>query len=127
MRNIEEIVTIDFDNIMERIDNALICLIDFLPCKMRISGGRKGLHFKKYCTNEEEYKCALLVRERYDDLKRLFADSINEKAGLQTNILLGNYYFDGEFKKAGEWVMVENKSEAEAKLNKLIDVINNGK
>jgi hypothetical protein len=70
------VVTVDFDNYRERIDQARKCLTGFLPCKARISGGREGLHILKTCVDETEYAHALALRERYDDPDRWVQDRL---------------------------------------------------
>jgi len=120
-----KIVTIDFDNFTENIDEAYQCLIDFLPCKVRISGGGNGLHFKKYCF-DESYKNAFVIREKYDDPKRLYVDRINERAGLTTNILLGHFCFKNETRIASEWITVRNKEDADLEFKNITERIKNG-
>ncbi len=118
-----KIVTIDFDNFTERIDEAYQCLIDFLPCKVRISGGWNGLHFKKYCKEGDEFNRAWLLREKYDDPKRLCISILNGKVGMDTNVLLGHFCFRNKTTIAGEWIIVRNVDEANTEFKIISDKI----
>lgn len=110
-------VTVDFDNYMERIDEAKKCLVDFLPCKVRISGGKRGLHILKICANETDYSHALHLRKKYDDPKRFFIDEIRAKKGLVGNVLSDIKCIGNIVKVADKWVDIENKNDIEVFLN----------
>jgi hypothetical protein len=97
-------VTVDFDNFRERINEARQCLLDFLPCEVRISAGRLGLHIKKTCYNEIEHSHALSLRTKYDDPKRLLIDRLRAEKGLTGEILLRKKCIGQDTKEAGEWV-----------------------
>lgn len=105
------VVTVDFDNFRQRIDGAKQCLIDFLPCQVRISGGGNGLHIKKLCNNEIEYCQAILLKQKYDDPKRRAIDAVRKKVGLTGEILFSDKRIGRERGTAGEWVNIENKSD----------------
>ncbi len=101
-------VTIDLDR--ERFDKVEKCLIDFLPCYARLSSGH-GMHILKLCFDEETYKKALLLRNKYDDPERQVIDKIRTEHGLTGNLLLGIKGFRNERKIAGKWIKIENKED----------------
>ncbi len=105
------IVTVDFDNFRERIDEARQCLINFLPCKVRISASGTGLHVKKFCSSEDEYSHALALKKKYDDPRRIENDAARKEHGLTGDILFFDKWIGGERKIAGEWKDFESKSD----------------
>lgn len=105
------IVTIDFDNFRQRIDEARECLINFLPCKVRISASGEGLHIKISCSNEDEYSRALALKNQYDDLRRIEIDSKRKEHGLTGDILFSDKWIGGNRKVAGRWINFESKNE----------------
>jgi hypothetical protein len=98
------LVTIDFDDFRNRIDDAKQCIINLLPCQARISAGGDGLHIKKTCYNEIEHSHALSLRTKYDDPKRLLIDRLRAEKGLTGEILLRKKCIGQDTKEAGEWV-----------------------
>jgi hypothetical protein len=106
-----QVVKVDFDNFRERIDDAKRCIIHFLPCKVRISSGRNGLHIKKFCHNEIEYSYALSLKQKFDDPVRLKIDALRKEHGLIGDITFSVKCIDEEIKIAGEWVNFETESD----------------
>jgi hypothetical protein len=104
-------VYIDFDDFRQRIFELRQCLIDFLPCRVRISAGGNGLHIKKLCNNESEYSSALILKKKHDDPKRLAIDEAREKVGLNGEILFFSKNIGEERGTAGEWKDIENESD----------------
>jgi hypothetical protein len=104
-------VYVDFDNFRQRIDEARQCLIDFLPCQVRISSSGNGFHVKKLCNNESEYSSALILKKKYDDPKRIAIDEAREKVGLNGDILFSTKCIGGKRGTAGEWIYIENESD----------------
>lgn len=107
----KQVVTVDFDNFRERINEAKKCIINFLPCKVRISSGRQGLHIKKICHNEIEYSHALSLKIQYDDPRRLKIDAIRKELGLTGDILFKEKCVGKDRKIAGEWIDFESESD----------------
>ncbi len=105
------LVTVDFDNFESRIDDAKQCIIDFLPCEVRISAGGLGLHIKKTCYNEVEYSHALLLKSKYDDPNRLQIDALRAEKGLTEEVLFGKKCIGRDMKEAGEWVNFDSESD----------------
>jgi hypothetical protein len=105
------VVYVDFDNFRQRIDEAKQCLIEFLPCLVRISSSRNGLHIKKICNNEIEHSCALSLKQKYDDPKRIAIDALRKKVGLTSEILFFVKCIGQERRVAGEWIEFESESD----------------
>ena len=105
------VVTVDFDNFRQRIDEARECLIKFLACKVRRSSSGEGLHMKKSCSSEAEYSHALALKNKYDDPRRIEIDAIRKEHGLTSDILFSDKWIDGDRKVAGSWVNFESKNE----------------
>lgn len=105
------VVTVDFDNFRQRIDEARECLIDFLPCKVRISASGEGLHVKKFCSSEAEYSRALALKKEYDDPRRIELDIKRKEHGLTGDLLFFEKWIEGIRKVAGRWINFESKNE----------------
>lgn len=106
-----QIVTVDFDDFRCRIDVARQCIINFLPCEVRISSGGNGLHIKKTCYNEIELSNALFLKNKYDDPKRLAIDALRAEKGLIRDILFKQKCIGQNIKEAGEWVIFDSESD----------------
>lgn len=107
-----QMITIDLDDFMSRIEDARQCIIDLLPCKVRISSGKNGLHIKKICYNEIELSNALLVKNKYDDPKRLEIDALRNDLRLTKEILFGRKSLGHDSKEADEWVLFHRRKDA---------------
>lgn len=99
-----KIVTIDFDDFRKRIDDARQCIINLLPCKVRISSGGDGLHIKKKCYNQIELSNALSLKKKYDDHKRQEIDALNAGLGLTPEILFHRKCIGQDIEEASDWV-----------------------
>jgi hypothetical protein len=93
---------IDFDNIAERLDEALLCLNSLpQPYSIRLSSGKKGLHIVLSCDDKK-------YRERWDDPKRLMIDKIRAKHGLTGDILADVKCIGKDRRVSGKWKKIEN-------------------
>ncbi len=107
-----KVLYVDFDGFRQRIHEAKQCLIEFLPCQVRVSAGGNGLHIKKFCNNEIEYSRALSLKQKYDDPKRLAIDARREKVVLTSEILFVVKHIGQEPRGvAGLWIDIENESD----------------
>lgn len=106
------VVTVDFDNFRARIDEARKCLINFLPCKVRLSASGEGLHIKKFCRGEDEYSHAMALKKVYDDPRRIEIDAVRKEHVLTGDILFSEKWIGGERKIAGEWKDFERENDA---------------
>lgn len=97
-------VTIDFDDFRNRIDDARQCIINLMPCKARISASGDGLHIKKTCYNEIELSNALSLKNKYDDPKRVQIDALNAGLGMTSEILFNRKCIGEKIEEASEWL-----------------------
>lgn len=97
-------ITIDFDDFRKRIDDARQCIINLLPCKVRISAGGDGLHIKKICYNELELSNALSLKNKWDDPKRQEIDALNAGLGMTPEILFHRKCIGSDIIEADKWV-----------------------
>lgn len=99
-------VGIDFDDYKERIPELKELLTSLSkPFRVRISGGKKGLHIIAESDDPEK------LREKYDDPKRLETDRARKRHGLCSDILLRVKCICGETKVACEWIEIKNESD----------------
>ena len=96
-------VSLDFDDYEKRIPELKELLTSLSkPIKVRISGGKKGLHIIADSDDPEK------LREMYDDPERLEIDRARKCHGLCSDILLRVKCICGEKKVAGDWIEIEN-------------------
>ena len=107
-------VGIDFDDYEKRMSELKELLTSLSkPFKVRISGGKKGLHI--IADSDEPEK----LREMYDDPERLEIDTARKRHGLCSNILLRVKCICGEKKVAGDWIRINNDSDVKKFLGEL--------
>ncbi len=107
---------IDFDDAIERLDEALICLNSLpQPYFIRVSSGGKGIHIRLSCDDKK-------YRELWDDPKRMEIDEIRAKHGLTGDILDEVKCIGKDRKVSGKWVKIENglKFKTEDELKNLL-------
>ncbi|OGH04306.1 MAG: hypothetical protein A2W22_02450 [Candidatus Levybacteria bacterium RBG_16_35_11] len=99
-------VGIDFDDYEKRMSELKELLTSLSkPFKVRISGGKKGLHIIAESNDPEK------LREMYDDRERLVIDRARKRHGLCSNILLRVKCICGGEKVAGDWVVIKNNDD----------------
>lgn len=99
-------IGLDFDDYEKRIPELKELLTSLSkPFKVRISGGKKGLHIIAESDNPEK------LQEMYDDPERLEIDRARKRHGLCSNILLRVKCICGEKKVAGDWIDIKTESD----------------
>jgi len=111
------IVSIDFDDVKERLKEAEDCLIEFKPCLVRISASGDGLHLVKWSNNGKD----LEIQKKYDDKRRFRLDEQRKKLGLTSQILFDKKYFFLMPKYASKWCEIISEED----VKKFIEVIKN--
>lgn len=96
-------VGIDFDNYKERMPELKELLTSLSkPFKVRVSGGKEGLHIIADSDDPEK------LREMYDDPERLEIDKARKRHSLCSNILLHVKCICREKKVAEDWIDINN-------------------
>ncbi len=107
--NCTRLIKLDIDNVPERIFEVQKILHNLMPCYVRISGGKKGLHVLKKCDKSEPCqdlgtgKGCDWILDMWDDPKRRKINKIRGKEGLATDQIFEIKCYRNVRLIAGEW------------------------
>ncbi len=117
------LIKLDVDDVPKRFFEVQKILHAMIPCYLRVSSGKKGLHVLKICDKPEPCQdlgigkpCAWIL-DMWDDPKRRKINQIREREGLATDQQFEIKSYRNVRLVAGEWWKTDNSYDAE----KMID------
>ncbi len=117
--NCTRFIKLDIDNVPDRFLEVQKILHSLIPCYVRVSGGKKGLHILKVCDKPEPCedlgigKPCDWILDMWDDPKRRKINKIREREGLTTDQLFEIKSYRNVRLVAGEWWFTDNSYDAE--------------
>lgn len=107
--NCTRLIKLDIDDVPERIFEVQKILYALVPCYVRVSGGKRGLHILKICDKPEPCqdmgtgKGCDWILDMWDDPKRRIINKIREKERLATDQTFEIKSYRNVRLVAGEW------------------------